>query len=46
MLEALQFVLSSGWNLFGTTVLILAIGYSVQYVLTGVAEVIASKINK
>lgn len=46
MLEILKFCLSSGWNLFGTSVLILVSGFSAAWVFTGVTEAIASKVKK
>lgn len=46
MLEVLQFVLSSGWNLFGTSVLILVSGFSAAWVFTGITEAVASKVKK
>lgn len=46
MLEILKFCFSSGWNLFCTLVLILAIGYSIREILEGLTGVITAKMLK
>lgn len=46
MLDILKFCVETGWNLFGTLVIILAIGYVARNIFEGITEVIIAKIKK